>query len=82
MPELSKEGKIALITIASTIGGAITGGIAGVVAGIAYVKEADSKIYAFNIARYAILPACIITGAALSGTIGYFASQSSEKNEP
>jgi hypothetical protein len=80
MPELSKEGKIALITIASSLGGAIPGGIAGIAVGVQYIKSADlnKKISAFKTVKYGIFPACVVTGAAIGGITGYFVSQQSD----
>jgi hypothetical protein len=83
MSVLSKEVKIALITIASSLGGAIPGGIAGIAAGAQYIKSVDlnKKISAFKTVQYGIFPACVVTGAVIGGTIGYFVSQPSEDEE-
>ena len=79
MSELSKETQTTLITIGSTLIGAATGAGIGVGGGIAHVTNSDNKIKALLIARYAILPSCVIGCAAIAGTIGYFVSKEEPK---
>ena len=79
MFELSKEIQTTLITIGSTLIGAATGAAIGVGAGIAHVTKSDNKIASLLIARYEILPSCVIGCAAIAGTIGYFVSKEEAK---
>ncbi len=75
--------KIALITVVSGIGGAIPGAVVGVAAGVEYVKRAyiKDKIKAFNTSSKVIFPTCIVVGAVIGGTIGYFLSNDDDATE-